>query len=75
MSNEERKTCQKPDRDVPAIVCGYPIPCPYHTDVVIDATKKPALVDGAEGLPRPVRRTLQEIGDIMAGDEDKPDDE
>lgn len=67
MPNEERKTCQKPDRDVAAIVCGWPLPCPYHS-VVIDATKKPALVDGAEGLPRPVRRTLQEIGDAMAED-------
>jgi hypothetical protein len=28
-------TCTKPDRDVPKVVCGYPIPCPYHT-VVID---------------------------------------
>lgn len=27
--------CNKPDRDEPKLVCGYPIPCPYHT-VVID---------------------------------------
>lgn len=26
-------TCKKPDRDVPALVCGYPLPCPHHTVV------------------------------------------
>ena len=29
--------CQKPDRDVPGILCGYPLPCPYHT-VTVDST-------------------------------------
>lgn len=29
--------CRHPDRDVPGIECGYPLPCPYHT-VVIDTT-------------------------------------
>lgn len=24
-------TCTKPDRDVPALQCGYPLPCPHHT--------------------------------------------
>lgn len=28
-------TCTKPDRDVPKLVCGYPLPCPHHT-VVLD---------------------------------------
>ncbi len=46
MPKDEPTTCQKPDRDVAAIVCGWPLPCPYHS-VVIDATKKPAPVDGA----------------------------
>lgn len=23
-------TCQAPDRDVPGITCGYPLPCPHH---------------------------------------------
>ena len=27
-------TCAKPDRDVAALVCGYPIPCPWHTSVI-----------------------------------------
>ena len=28
--------CTKPDRDVPAIICGYPLPCPYHTLVMTE---------------------------------------
>lgn len=23
-------SCQAPDRDVPALTCGYPLPCPHH---------------------------------------------
>lgn len=46
------KFCQHPDRDVPALKCGYPFPCPYHT-VEIDASilddldvAKDAFIDG-----------------------------
>lgn len=31
----ERKYCNKPDRHVPTIKCGHPLPCPWHT-VIID---------------------------------------
>lgn len=36
------KTCQHPDRDVPEITCGYPLPCPYHT-VEIELGSKAAM--------------------------------
>jgi hypothetical protein len=26
--------CRQPDRHEPALVCGYPLPCPHHTAVV-----------------------------------------
>lgn len=26
--------CEKPDRDVPGIVCGYPFPCPWHSALI-----------------------------------------
>jgi len=26
--------CKKPDRDVPKLVCGHPLPCPYHTAII-----------------------------------------
>ena len=27
-------TCQRPDRDVARLVCGYPLPCPHHTTIL-----------------------------------------
>ena len=27
-------TCQRPDRHVSKLVCGHPLPCPYHTVVI-----------------------------------------
>lgn len=35
-----RNFCQKPDHDIPGIVCGHPLPCPYHT-VTIELNAKP----------------------------------
>jgi len=32
---EKMLTCKQSDRDVPGLVCGYPLPCPYHT-IIID---------------------------------------
>ncbi len=29
--------CERPDHDVPGIICGHPLPCPYHT-ATIDVT-------------------------------------
>jgi len=28
------KTCNRPDRDVAALVCGYPFPCPHHKEAL-----------------------------------------
>ena len=36
----KRLYCEKPDRDVPGIICGFPLPCPYHT-VIMDMGAKP----------------------------------
>ena len=35
-----RLTCKHPDHDNPKMVCGYPIPCPYHT-IIIDPEAQP----------------------------------
>lgn len=28
---KENQFCEKPDIDVPGLVCGHPLPCPHHT--------------------------------------------
>ncbi len=35
--------CERPDREISGLICGHPIPCPYHT-AVIDTTCEPATV-------------------------------
>lgn len=37
------KFCERPDRDISALVCGHPLPCPWHT-VVIDTKPTPPTV-------------------------------
>ena len=43
--------CQQPDRDEPRMVCGYPLPCPWHT-AVVDATKAPPTVTVPASNPK-----------------------
>lgn len=26
--------CKQPDRHEPKLICGYPLPCPYHTVII-----------------------------------------
>ena len=33
-------TCKHPDRDIAKLLCGYPLPCPWHT-VTLDTTVEP----------------------------------
>ncbi len=32
--------CQRPDRDAPKLVCGYPLPCPWHTGPIAAAIRR-----------------------------------
>ena len=34
--------CKKPDRDIPGIICGYPLPCPHHT-LIVNLSRKPLI--------------------------------
>ena len=61
--------CKHPDRDVPKLVCGYPLPCPYHT-VLINADAKPVPTltipvtsDAAKSMT--VRERLASIGVVV----------
>ena len=33
-------TCKHPDRDIAKLLCGHPLPCPWHT-VTLDTTVEP----------------------------------
>jgi hypothetical protein len=56
-------TCTKPDHDVPSIICGYPLPCPWHT-VVIDAAAGDVTIPLASGAIGQEGR-LVEIADAI----------
>lgn len=43
MAKRDTLMCRHPDRDCPKLLCGYPLPCPWHT-AVIDTTVTPATV-------------------------------
>lgn len=36
--------CKHPDRDQPKLVCGYPLPCPWHTAVLDLESDPPRIV-------------------------------
>jgi len=61
--------CRQPDRDVPEVVCGYPLPCPYHT-VTIDTTTEPPSIHIPITNPRALRpkmlHILKDIGNAIA---------
>ena len=37
-------TCRHPDRDCAKLMCGRPLPCPFHT-AIIHADKQPPTVE------------------------------
>lgn len=41
-------TCHKPDRHAPRMVCGYPLPCPFHT-VVADVESQTVAMPLGDG--------------------------
>jgi hypothetical protein len=42
--------CKHPDRDVPGIECGYPLPCPFHT-IEVELKKDVSTVKMPEHRP------------------------
>ena len=57
----DRTHCQHPDRDMPKIKCGYPLPCPYHT-AVVDTTKAKVTVTVCDRDNKP--DTVHKLMDI-----------
>lgn len=55
--------CQRPDRDVPGITCGYPLPCLHHIDVVLELRPDGASPEITTGRPLPPK-TIQRLDAI-----------
>ncbi len=70
----EKTHCRRPDRDVPGLLCGYPLPCPYHT-VTIDTTTDPPQLNvpiTSEPAHNPkLLDTLKDIGRAIVGYEEE----
>lgn len=62
-------TCRQPDRDCPKLMCGHPLPCPWHT-AIIDTTVTPATVTipVTAKAALAARKTLAEIARAAAGE-------
>ncbi len=57
-------TCQRPDRDAPGIICGYPLPCPYHTAVLDTTGEVPTITLPVTSTPAVTKKTLGVLKDI-----------
>jgi hypothetical protein len=64
----EHNTCQQRDREFSRTVCGYPLPCPYHT-VVIDGHKITNAPKGNNHATLVTNRRLSEIADALRSTE------
>ena len=63
-------TCRQPDCDCPKLLCGHPLPCPWHT-ALIDISVDPATVTipvTAEAALRR-RKDLAEVAEILKKDD------
>lgn len=62
-------TCKHTDIDSVKLLCGHPLPCPYHT-AIINADKSPPTIEipvtATEALER--RAILADIGRLISGD-------
>lgn len=67
------KFCKHPDRHVPKLVCGYPMPCPHHT-AVLDVEADQDVGEVVEDFAECVRQGLDEwaINDAIKRLEEDP---
>lgn len=57
--------CKAPDRDVPSMVCGYPLPCPHHT-IELDVGAGQLVVPAARAREPAGLVALARLGNLMA---------
>jgi hypothetical protein len=61
-----RSTCRHPDHDQPKLMCGWPLPCPYHTAVIDTAADPPTVTIPVTSQAAWVNRDrLAEVGDAF----------
>ena len=57
--------CKHPDHDVPGLLCGHPLPCPWHTTTIDTTTEPPEvripITSDAAHDPK-LHKTLKQIG-------------
>lgn len=58
------ETCQRPDRDVPGILCGHPLPCPYHTVEIDVSGEVPRITLPVVKTPPVAPKTLKVLKEI-----------
>lgn len=56
--------CERPDRDSPGIVCGHPLPCPYHTAVIDVTGEVPTVTIPVVSVPPVEKETLKVLKEI-----------
>lgn len=63
--------CKKPDREFPGLICGYPLPCPWHT-VIVDLDSDPPTITIPATVSKDIDpvalRRLKEIANILKED-------
>ena len=62
-------TCEHPDRDCSKLMCGHPLPCPWHT-AIIHLDKTPATVEIPVTATRAfaIRDKLADIAETLGGE-------
>ena len=59
-----QQSCQRPDRDAPGILCGHPLPCPYHTAVIDTTGEVPTVTIPVVSIPAIKEGTLHALKEI-----------
>ncbi len=58
----EHRTCRHPDRDEPRMMCGYPLPCPWHTAVINLEEQTVTIPFASDVMKSPMRERVGQIG-------------
>jgi hypothetical protein len=62
----EHLTCRHPDRDQPKMMCGYPLPCPYHTAVIRDGDPPTVTIPvTSDAMKSPARERLGSVARVV----------